>query len=689
MECADDEVVKILANVPEFVKKLFNLKIYPEVDAYADFIHWSPSGKTFIVRDQAKFSKFVLPRHYKHKNFQTFIRQLNKYDFHKSHDNTLEVMNYLAFVEPTYKDSKDLKEDILEKISKNLNNSSSNLSRLSSLSESFDQNLQNLFKFDPSQNNLAASSSFPPNNGTATFQDFQFELPNQAVFDSANNAQINESKPLLDPSTSKASITSTHNPLQTNLKPPQDFNPALKLSDSKTPFSTPIDYILTDPNLGNSLDTTATIHDSLSKLHPNYASLNLGFQLNNDPKLGVSTQAVNSLSTQDLFNSASFVISTSENPNISSSTPFNRKAIDLLYQGIDRQSARNRQLERIINASKKHRINSDESNFAIVFKKGKHPLGQKQTSESNSNVFSGNTWIQPPKVLLVEDREVDRDVASRILKVFGCSIDLASDGNVAVSKMNDKHYDIVLMDILMPNLDGVSATTYIRSFDRITPIISLTSTADTKSCTLYVKKGMNEVLEKPLTKDRVLRLLNKYCSHLNLQKSDNLQIAPVLQNFVIDPSFQYIDSNKITEINDNSADSPDDNKGVQSDVPTSAMPVPAQSVSFDKNYSNQAVQNNEPIQTPKFDYNNPEKVSSPNKNNPRFSHHFNHELGIDSSNISLEASNFKTHILNSTNPNLAFSDQIEQKTGESSLQQPPMDYPSKHNQKFNTSHFHP
>ncbi|OMJ12632.1 Transcription factor prr1 [Smittium culicis] len=70
-----------LANsVPDFVKKLFRIL---EDDSYHKIIFWSDLGDSFIVRDQSELSKHVLPQHFKHNNFASFVRQLNKYDFHK------------------------------------------------------------------------------------------------------------------------------------------------------------------------------------------------------------------------------------------------------------------------------------------------------------------------------------------------------------------------------------------------------------------------------------------------------------------------------------------------------------------------------------------------------------------------------------------------------------------------------
>lgn len=54
-----------------------------ENKAFRDTFCWGPDGTTFIVKDTNEFSKTILPKHFKHCNFASFVRQLNKYDFHK------------------------------------------------------------------------------------------------------------------------------------------------------------------------------------------------------------------------------------------------------------------------------------------------------------------------------------------------------------------------------------------------------------------------------------------------------------------------------------------------------------------------------------------------------------------------------------------------------------------------------
>jgi len=116
-------------------------------------------------------------------------------------------------------------------------------------------------------------------------------------------------------------------------------------------------------------------------------------------------------------------------------------------------------------------------------------------------------WAVPPRVLLVDDDAVSRKLSSKFLKVFGCTIDVAVDGVGAVNKMNLEKYDLVLMDIVMPKLDGVSATNLIRKFDQGTPIISMTSNSKPNEIMTYYSSGMNDILPKPFTKEGLLEML--------------------------------------------------------------------------------------------------------------------------------------------------------------------------------------
>ncbi|EJF66352.1 hypothetical protein DICSQDRAFT_49867 [Dichomitus squalens LYAD-421 SS1] len=146
-------------------------------------------------------------------------------------------------------------------------------------------------------------------------------------------------------------------------------------------------------------------------------------------------------------------------------------------------------------------------------------------------------WAVPPRVLLVDDDAVSRKVSSKFLQIFGCTIDVAVDGVGAVNKMNLEKYDLVLMDIVMPKLDGVSATSLIRQFDHMTPIISMTSNSKPAEIMKYYSSGMNDHLPKPFTKDGLWDVLEKHLTHLKVIQTLSRVPRSVGVPPLSDPSF--------------------------------------------------------------------------------------------------------------------------------------------------------
>jgi len=136
-------------------------------------------------------------------------------------------------------------------------------------------------------------------------------------------------------------------------------------------------------------------------------------------------------------------------------------------------------------------------------------------------------WAVPPRVLLVDDDAVTRKLSSKFLQAFGCTTDVAVDGISAVNKMKLEKYDVVLMDIVMPRMDGVSATLMIRKFDPQTPIISMTSSSRPTQIMTYYSSGMNDILPKPFTRDGLLEVLEKHLAHLKVIKQPS---SPLLRN---------------------------------------------------------------------------------------------------------------------------------------------------------------
>lgn len=90
------------------------------------------------------------------------------------------------------------------------------------------------------------------------------------------------------------------------------------------------------------------------------------------------------------------------------------------------------------------------------------------------------SWTQTPRILVVEDDLVYRQLSSKFLEKFGCVVETVENAQQGIEKMNKTKYDLVLMDIFFgPSMDGRKATSLIRQFDMYTPIISMTSNVQT------------------------------------------------------------------------------------------------------------------------------------------------------------------------------------------------------------------
>ncbi|HEV2081135.1 MAG TPA: response regulator [Brevundimonas sp.] len=114
--------------------------------------------------------------------------------------------------------------------------------------------------------------------------------------------------------------------------------------------------------------------------------------------------------------------------------------------------------------------------------------------------------IESPHVLIVDDNATNRIVAQALCEMFGCTSETAEDGVEAVEAVRDRRFDMVLMDIKMPRMDGVQATRTIRALDgeagRV-PIVALTANADPDDALGYMAEGMVAVVEKPIKPERL------------------------------------------------------------------------------------------------------------------------------------------------------------------------------------------
>ncbi len=132
-------------------------------------------------------------------------------------------------------------------------------------------------------------------------------------------------------------------------------------------------------------------------------------------------------------------------------------------------------------------------------------------------------------VLLAEDNRVNQRLATHLLERFGHTFDLASTGREAVDAAVRGRYDAILMDIQMPEMDGIEATRLIREHEqesgRRTPIIAMTAHAMTGDRARFLAAGMDEYISKPISRDRLREALRDIERSLGPLASDPLLAA--------------------------------------------------------------------------------------------------------------------------------------------------------------------
>ena len=112
------------------------------------------------------------------------------------------------------------------------------------------------------------------------------------------------------------------------------------------------------------------------------------------------------------------------------------------------------------------------------------------------------------KILVAEDNDSNYILMSYILKKY-YEYDRAKTGEEAVEKMKNGNFDLILMDIKMPVMDGLTATKEIRKFNPDIPIIALTANAFDSDRQLAIEAGCNDFLSKPVASDKCLAAIAK------------------------------------------------------------------------------------------------------------------------------------------------------------------------------------
>ncbi|KAJ1018827.1 hypothetical protein NDA16_004632 [Ustilago loliicola] len=484
----------------DFVKKLFSML---DGKAYESVVAWSPSGETFIVKDMNDFTKHVLPRNFRHSNFASFVRQLNKYDFHKvknPEDGSGTVGEHVwEFQHPdVVRGREDLLENVKRKVpakkKPNIKGALMDADRDDSPSMPLpvdaagDKSGESYADLKAQVANLTAVQDQMQNHILALTKQYQGVIGEMLTF---QRNMVQQDQLMQNLIQYLMNLEQDRRPDATSAPSflPQTQDGGNNVSNDGSSFLAPA----VSENLAGSYGDR-TIHCCPAVASPldgntgrtPESSQQLASLRENNPLRPMLMQPPHEV------NSSGPVSSLDHRPKLDTGNG-SSNSLPASFDNTPNPGNKDASLPPI----DKKRAQSGSVNLLRV---------RRNTFELG--------WTVPPHVLLVDDDEVCRRLSSKFLQVFGCSIDYAVDGMSAVNKMNQEKYDLVLMDIVMPNLDGVSATSLIRQFDPKTPIISMTSNSGPSELINYMSNGMTDMLPKPFTKEELLNMLEKHLLHL-------------------------------------------------------------------------------------------------------------------------------------------------------------------------------
>ncbi|KAG8800578.1 kinase-regulated stress-responsive transcription factor skn7, partial [Serendipita sp. 398] len=488
----------------DFVRKLFRMLEDP---AFSNIVCWGSQRDCFIVKDMTEFTKVILPRLFKHSNFASFVRQLNKYDFHKvkNTDENAYGEHCWTFRHPKFRaDHLDGLEDIKRK-SAPARRSTGRTTQVS----------QSKSPTDPS------SSKDIPVAETTVVSDLQTQIDGllQTQHDLKSHIitlETNYRSVLDEMATFQRGMASQDALIQNllqhliNYEQPRSGDPALTkpLGTLETNFVSEEAQRMMSTSNYNPEDVARASLQQLTELSRRANRVpagsgapqphsNIRITTSNIPQHGdlVRSETHPRLQPSEAGIPASTTLTSpsTAGPSLDWSS---HKGLQVLTVG--------HLLPRAAHASTDEMEIEEQVMPSTTYSNSTQGPGTRLRVRRKTYVPG---WAVPPRVLLVEDDAVSRKLSSKFLQVLGVTADIAVDGDAAVKQMCLERYDLVLMDIVMPRLDGVAATSLIRQFDHRTPIISMTSNSCPQDILNYYSHGMNDILPKPFTRDGLFSML--------------------------------------------------------------------------------------------------------------------------------------------------------------------------------------
>lgn len=619
----------------DFIQKLFRMINDPSSNSLT---HWSQAGDTFLILDPHDFAKLLLPRHFKHNNFQSFIRQLNKYGFSKvkrTHtEEKLWEFKHDNFNRNGFENLKEIKRKAAatRRVSVNAleNGGFDNFCDSPPFaSNGLSQNAEALLKAYMEKVDRLEKQTLASNPETqAKFEKLMTEVSNiqktmqaqdglmqtiiQCIVSQEKalmlfvdnqwrqdfNPPVGQVQPVVpQPPHFSANIQKLVNSykqvskasgefLNSFTQAAQEFIPAAPIinQDSLSTESngnTEFHGFSVQPFVGKSDPSTNLVSSTFS--YPNQSHPHMV----NNTQINASSNSFNG--SQNLPNGQIGMHSISSHPNCNNSQNNqhipNQTLSNNVSNGFQSQlqcpqtmlqnnpqngvqvgqqvSAQNvaamTQQGQIVNQLPSHNHTGIQKNIRKISQNStqsstptqsnsqiKRPLVTPPTAKMSAYKKKPKTdadplpwtWTVPPNVLLVDDDPTCQAIYARSLQILGCSYEIAADGAEAVKKMQSRKYDMVLMDIWMPEMDGLSATKRIREFDNATPIIAITGDYREADRDFYLEQGINEVLGKPLKVGELGPIMQKHWLKFCIKRDAEPQSQ--VSNDTIQFSFQSI-----------------------------------------------------------------------------------------------------------------------------------------------------
>ncbi|MBU2880406.1 PAS domain S-box protein [Psychrosphaera sp. B3R10] len=194
--------------------------------------------------------------------------------------------------------------------------------------------------------------------------------------------------------------------------------------------------------------------------------------------------------------------------------------------GIDEATYTGRKLD--ISAYLTKPVTASSMLDSIFVAMGKKVMSDRQSQIGKLNAHSAITKLKGANILVVEDNEINQELAKELLKTNGINVVLAENGQVALDKLDSIPFDGILMDCQMPVMDGYTATQKIRKIEkyRNIPIIAMTADTMAGDRDKVINIGMNDYLAKPIDVDNMFSTMAKWITPAVNQTAKQLFKTP-------------------------------------------------------------------------------------------------------------------------------------------------------------------